>query len=333
MTASPASLVKREVRSRFAFLDRQVVLLSSRRWRRPRLPRRRPRRRAVRLTVEQARAYRGCRASATGSSSSTRSRSSTSPAARRSSSARASRAVELVEAGEADVVVVAYFDRLVRIARRAGRDRRAGREGRRRDPRRRRRRRSRTARAGQWLSGDDARRGRRVPPPRDRRADRRTRSVAPSRAASPRSRTCRPATAPDDGRLEPHPTRRRVVAEAFRLRAAARPSCEVREYLREHGIERVFHGDAALLALADRARRASLRRPRQPDRTRRSSTRDLAGRPAGALAARPRAKSERLLARLGVLRCGTCGARMVVGTANHADTRCTVPTVERCKAW
>jgi site-specific DNA recombinase len=30
-----------------------------------------------------------------------------------------------------------------------------------------------------------------------------------------------------------------------------------------------------------------------------------------------RAKSERLLARLGVLRCGTCGARMVVGTANH----------------
>jgi hypothetical protein len=31
-----------------------------------------------------------------------------------------------------------------------------------------------------------------------------------------------------------------------------------------------------------------------------------------------RAKSERLLARLGVLRCGTCGARMVVGTSNNS---------------
>ena len=32
-----------------------------------------------------------------------------------------------------------------------------------------------------------------------------------------------------------------------------------------------------------------------------------------------RAKSERLLARLGVLRCGTCDARMVVGTANRSS--------------
>jgi site-specific DNA recombinase len=31
-----------------------------------------------------------------------------------------------------------------------------------------------------------------------------------------------------------------------------------------------------------------------------------------------RAKSDRLLARLGVLRCGTCGARMVVGTSNDS---------------
>jgi hypothetical protein len=32
-----------------------------------------------------------------------------------------------------------------------------------------------------------------------------------------------------------------------------------------------------------------------------------------------RAKSDRLLARLGVLRCGTCGARMVVGTAHNGE--------------
>ena len=30
-----------------------------------------------------------------------------------------------------------------------------------------------------------------------------------------------------------------------------------------------------------------------------------------------RAKSDRLLARLNVLRCGTCGARMVVGSTNN----------------
>ena len=33
-----------------------------------------------------------------------------------------------------------------------------------------------------------------------------------------------------------------------------------------------------------------------------------------------RPKSERLLARLGVLRCGTCGARMVVGTTDSGKT-------------
>jgi len=34
-----------------------------------------------------------------------------------------------------------------------------------------------------------------------------------------------------------------------------------------------------------------------------------------------RPKSERLLARLGVLRCGTCGARMVVGSRTHGEQR------------
>jgi site-specific DNA recombinase len=34
-----------------------------------------------------------------------------------------------------------------------------------------------------------------------------------------------------------------------------------------------------------------------------------------------KAKSERLLARLGVLRCGSCGARMVVGTARQGGKR------------
>jgi hypothetical protein len=43
-----------------------------------------------------------------------------------------------------------------------------------------------------------------------------------------------------------------------------------------------------------------------------------------------RAKSERLLARLGVLRCGTCGARMVVGTSQGQYPLYRCPPVGGC---
>ena len=46
-----------------------------------------------------------------------------------------------------------------------------------------------------------------------------------------------------------------------------------------------------------------------------------------------RAKSDRLLARLGVLRCGTCGARMIIGTSGdgkkYSSYRC--PPTRDCK--
>jgi hypothetical protein len=41
-----------------------------------------------------------------------------------------------------------------------------------------------------------------------------------------------------------------------------------------------------------------------------------------------RSKSDRLLARLGLLRCATCGSRMVVGSSNHGAYpvyRCPLP--------
>jgi site-specific DNA recombinase len=122
----------------------------------------------------------------------------------------------------------------------------------------------------------------------------------------------------EDGRLEPHPKESAAVADAFRLRAEGATVMEVREHLRRHGIERTFHGTTALLAsrivlgelrfgeivnpeshpaIVDPATWQAVQRMRSPR-----------GR---------RAKSERLLARLGVLRCGTCGARMVVGSSNH----------------
>ena len=118
--------------------------------------------------------------------------------------------------------------------------------------------------------------------------------------------------------LEPDPATATAVAEAFRLRAGGATVKDVRAHLREHGIERSFHGVQALLgsriylgeihfgalantgshpAIVDADTWAAVQRARSPR-----------GR---------RAKSERLLARLGVLRCATCGARMVVGSSNH----------------
>jgi hypothetical protein len=42
------------------------------------------------------------------------------------------------------------------------------------------------------------------------------------------------------------------------------------------------------------------------------------------------AKSERLLARLGVLRCGTCGSRMVINSSS-GNYRCGHTSADRCR--
>ena len=192
------------------------------------------------------------------------------------------RAVELVEAGQANVVVVAYFDRLVRSLQvqrevverveRAGGAIIALDVGE-----------VRADTAGRWLSstmlGMVAEYHRRVTAERTAEAKRRAldRGVPPFPNVPPGYRRR------DDGRLEPHPTEATTVADAFQLRAGGATVMDVRTFLRDHGIERSYHG--------------------------------------------VQAKSERLLARLGVLRCGTCGGRLVVGTTRqgnkvHAFYRC-----------
>ncbi len=228
------------------------------------------------------------------------------------------RAVEMVEAGEADVIVAGYFDRLVRSlavqAELVSRVEAAGGAilavdvgavtG---------------ASAGQWLSGTMlgavSEYHRRVTAERTEDAKRRAvaRGVAPFPNVPPGYRK------DADGRLELHPKEARVVAEAFRRRAAGATVKDVREYLRGKGVERSYHGTQALLesrivlgelrfgddmvntashpAIVDAGIWQQVQQARSPR-----------GR---------RPKSERLLARLGVLRCGTCGARMVVGSANH----------------
>jgi DNA invertase Pin-like site-specific DNA recombinase len=231
------------------------------------------------------------------------------------------RAIEMVESGEADVVVVAYLDRLVRSltvqAEIVSRVEQAGGAifavdvGQ-----------LTNGSAGQWLSGTMlgavAEYARRVTAERTRDAKRRAveRGVPPFPNVPPGYRRT------DDGRLEPHPDEARAVADAFLLRAEGATVMEVRQHLRRHGIERSFHGTQTLLgsrvvlgelrfgdhvnleshpAIIDKATWQKVQRMRSP-RGRRPS-------------------SERLLARLGVLRCGSCGSRMVVGTTNQGGKR------------
>jgi site-specific DNA recombinase len=231
------------------------------------------------------------------------------------------RAVELVESGGADVVVVAYLDRLVRSlavqavvverVERAGGAILAVDVGQ-----------VTNGSAGQWLSGTllgaVSEYARRVTAERTADAKRRAveRGVPPFPNFPPGLRQR------DDGRLEPHPQEARVVADAFQLRADGATVMEVRAFLREQGIERSYHGTQALLAsrmLLGEIRFGELVNP--------SAHPAIVAKPLWEKVQRMRSprgrrpKSERLLARLGVLRCATCGARMVTGSTDQNGKR------------
>jgi site-specific DNA recombinase len=230
-------------------------------------------------------------------------------------------AVELVESRQADVVVVAYFDRLVRSLavqrevveriERAGGAIIAVDVGE-----------VRSDTASRWLSstmlGMVAEYHRRVTAERTSEAKRR--AIADGRPTFPnippglRQR--------EDDRLEPHPTEATIVRDAFALRASGATVREVREFLRTNGIERSFHGVQAMLAsrmylgelhfgeLVNKDAHPAIVDPATWQKVQRM--RATRGR---------RAKSERLLARLGVLRCGTCGGRMVIGSTDQKGKR------------
>jgi DNA invertase Pin-like site-specific DNA recombinase len=227
------------------------------------------------------------------------------------------RAVEMVESGDVSVLVVAYFDRLVRSltvqrevverVEKAGGGIIAVDVGE-----------VRADTASRWLSstmlGMVAEYHRRVTAERTQDAKRRAvaRGVPPFPLIPPGYRRT------DEGQIEPDPEQAPAVTEAFRLRAGGATVMQVREHLRQHGVERSFHGTQALLksriplgefrfgelvntdshlAIVEPAVWQAVQRMRSPR-----------GR---------RATSERLLARLGVLRCASCGSRMVVGTTTQ----------------
>lgn len=226
-------------------------------------------------------------------------------------------AVEAVEAGQADVIVAAYFDRLVRSLKvqdeLVSRVERAGGQVLAVDVGQ-----VTNGSAGQWLSGTMlgavSEYQRRTAA--ERSADAQARAVA--RGVAPWPNVPPGYVRGDDGVLVVDPVTAPAVAEAFALRAGGATIAAVRTRLASRGVQRSYHGVGSLLSsrvvlgeihFGDLANLEAHEAIVDADVWRRvQRVRTPRGR---------KPKSDRLLSRLGVLRCTTCGARMVVGTANH----------------
>lgn len=229
------------------------------------------------------------------------------------------RAVEAVEASNVEVVMVAYFDRLVRSLRVqdevVSRVEAAG---------------GRVMAidfgqvtgktAAQWLSGtmigavsEYYRRS-----ATERTAEGQANAVA--RGVAPWNNVPPGYLKGDDGVYVPDPEKAPVVAEAFAMRAAGETIEGVRTYLRENGIARSYHGVQSLLTS-----RVPLGELHFGNLENLSAHEAIVERDIWTAAQRPkrgaRPKSNRLLARLGVLRCATCGARMVTGFQTSKGSR------------
>jgi site-specific DNA recombinase len=236
-----------------------------------------------------------------------------------------SRAVAMVEGGEAQVIVVAFFDRLVRslAVQRELLERVEAAGGRilavdvgevRSDT------------ASHWLSstmlGAVAEYHRRVTAERTIEGKRLAvaRGVAPFPNLPPWLRRG------EGDVIELDPKRAPIVQEAVRLRVDEGATiAAVRGYLGNHGIKRSYHGTQALLKsrmllgelrFGDLVNEDAFPAIVDPETWQRLERVSL---PRGR-----RAKSDRLLARLGVLRCGSCGSRMCVGSSQgqYALYRC-----------
>lgn len=230
-------------------------------------------------------------------------------------------AVEAIEQGRASVVVAAYFDRLVRSlsvqAELIERVEAAGGQVLTVDVGQ-----LTNGSASQWLSGTMhgmvAEYQRRTA--KERSGDAQRRAVA--RGACPFPNVPPGYRRGEDGVLIPHADEAPIIAEAFKLRAQGATAKQVRAFLGEHGIQRSYAGTVSLLQsplmigelrfgeLVNDAAHEPIVDRDVWSRVQRMSV--SGGR---------RGTSERLLARLGVLRCASCGSRMVVGTTNNHGKR------------
>ena len=126
----------------------------------------------------------------------------------------------------------------------------------------------------------------------------------------------------EDGKLVPDPETKDAVVEAFRLRASGASWREVREHLRAHGIARSHQTVGALLRSRVVRGEIHFGDLHNLDAHDPIVDEDLWKAAQHAYVPRgPKRKSDRLLARLGVLRCATCGGRMVVGVQIHRGRR------------
>ena len=240
------------------------------------------------------------------------------------------RAIEMVEAGEADHIVVAYFDRLVRSLKVQleviERVEQAG---------------------GEIYAIDHSRLTNGTAATRmsnnmmgaafqyyaevtgEKVAAARERVVA--RGVLPNSRISPGYVRGQDGVPVVERPKARIVVQAFRRRDRGASLVEIQAWLAANGIERSISGVESMLrsrmylgeihfgdlhnhahepiikdrALFERVQRRTVSRGRQ-------------------------AKSERLLARLGVLRCGTCASRMVINSSS-GSYRCGDTSAKRCQ--
>jgi site-specific DNA recombinase len=236
-----------------------------------------------------------------------------------------SQAVGDIEAGQAEVLVVAYFDRLARelsvqteiVTRveRAGGAVLAVDLGA-----------ITHATAAQWLSGtllgafnEYQRRT-----TKERSAEAQLRAVA--RGVPPFANVPPGLRRREDGTLEADPQTIDVVTEAFAMRADNVPIREIRAFLAMHGIQRSHHGVQHMLTSRLYVGEIHFGKLENLAAHEPVIDLDLWKRTQRAYAPRGRqAKSDRLLARVGVLRCGSCGAAMVAGTSDHgryANYRC-----------
>jgi len=225
-------------------------------------------------------------------------------------------AIEAVEAGRAEVVVAAYFDRLMRSltvqAELVSRVEAAGGE-------------VLAVDVGQVTRKDASKKlsGNLLGAVAEYHADMvRERSGDAQRRAVKRGVPCLANIPPGykrgpDGRLVVVPEEVPVVQEAFKMRVAGHTLKEVCAYMNAHGVRRTWRSTQSLLAspiVLGEIRFGEMFNPAAHpaivDRRTFEQVQKLIV-PRGR-----RAKSERLLARQGVLRCGTCGGKMSVGSRN-----------------
>lgn len=119
----------------------------------------------------------------------------------------------------------------------------------------------------------------------------------------------------EDSKLSPDPDIVPVIVKAFEMRDGGSTIASVRKHLAAHGIVKSYHGTMHLLR--DRIYLGEIHFKDRRNLTAHDAIvdRDLFKRVQNVSVPRGAApKSERLLARLDVLRCSGCGGRMVVGT-------------------